>query len=187
MGSTCLQFHFHQGVLLVLFESAIDRNRRFSQFVVSNRLQQTLSRVRTQWGVDQFCGRLRKSVNDGEVPLAYGSLFKLLHEPPMGGFIFGRHHDSACVTVQPMHDSRSRMILAYFGKFTVTSVLEVPGQGVDQGARLVPFCRMHQEPGWLVEHDDVLVFVKYFKVMMLGGDIRAWWGGKKHREAITLA
>ena len=56
MCSACLQFHFHQGVLLVLFESAIDRDRRFTQFVVSNRLQQPLAGVRAQWGVDQFCG-----------------------------------------------------------------------------------------------------------------------------------
>ena len=47
MGSAGLQFHFHQGVLLVLFEGAIDRNRWFPQFIVSNRLQQTLPWVRS--------------------------------------------------------------------------------------------------------------------------------------------
>ena len=47
MGSAGLKFHFHQGVLIVLFEGAIDRNRWFPQFIVSNRLQQTLPWVRS--------------------------------------------------------------------------------------------------------------------------------------------
>ena len=93
----------------------------------------------------------------------------------MGGFIFGRHHDAAGVAVEPMHDARSSMILADLGEFTATSVLEVPRQSVDQGARLMSFCRMHQESGRLVEHDDVLVFVQHFKVMLFGGDVRAGW------------
>ena len=79
MGSAGLQFHFHQGMLLVLFEGAIDRDCWFAQFVVSNRLQQPLTGVRAQWGVDQFCGGLWASVDDREVPLAHGPFFKLFH------------------------------------------------------------------------------------------------------------
>ena len=109
-------------MLLVLFESAIDRDCWFAQFVVSNCLQQPLTGVRAQWGVDQFCGGLWASVDDREVPLAHGPFFKLLSPAANGRLVLGRHHNAAGVAVEPMHDARSSMILADLGEFTTTSV-----------------------------------------------------------------
>ena len=67
----------------------------------------------------------------------------------------GDHHDAGGVLVQPMHDA-GPALAADAGELLAA----MRQQGVDQRAVLVAGGGMHDQPGGLVEHDQVGVLVE---------------------------
>ncbi len=73
----------------------------------------------------------------------------------VGQLRLGDHHDAGGVLVQPVHDARAALA-ADAGE----RVAAMGEQGVDQGAVLVAGRGVHDQPGRLVEHDQVGVLVE---------------------------
>ena len=97
--------------------------------------------------------------NDGFVDAAHRACLQLGDQVGMGLQGLGHHHESGGVLVQAMDDAGTRHAVqrGY-----------VVQQGIEQGAVGMAGGRMHHQPGGLVEHQQVIVFVDDVQLDVLG-------------------
>jgi len=89
------------------------------------------------------------------------------------------HHQTARVLVQPVHDARARQLC----RARVT-----PEQAIEQRTAPVSGRGMHDEPGGLVDHQQMLVFMHHIDRYRLGVECLALLGGAHlHPQQITGA
>ena len=79
---------------------------------------------------------------------------ELPRELAMGSVIFRDHHRATRLLIEPVHDARTLMA-ADAGK-----VRAMMKQRVHQSMRLVASAGMNHQPGRLIEHEQVVVFVE---------------------------
>ena len=114
-------------------------------------------RMAVERGVDGALRPARRAPNQSEIAAferAFGLVGELGGERAVGGVGLGHHHQAAGVLVEPVHDARP-LDAADAGE----AVAAMGDQRVDQRAGGVAGGRMHHQPGWLVDDDEVVVLV----------------------------
>ena len=80
---------------------------------------------------------------------------KLRAERQMRGISFGRHHNAACVLVEPMDNAR-----ALFPANAGQRIAAMGDERVDERCLTIAGSRMHHHAGRFVQHDELVVFVQ---------------------------
>ena len=103
------------------------------------------------------------AADNGKINFVHGPACELIREGGVSGVILRHHQAAAGFLVEPMDDARPR---------DAADAAELTGammqQRVDQRVLLMAGRRMHDQTRRLVEHQQVLVLVKYFQRNLLG-------------------
>lgn len=137
----------HMGVRTEALEHPVVADRRLA--AVSDRHALTQPAVTTDRGVDLAAGDHHPN-HDALVDAADRAALQLLDQLGLRLQGLGHHHQTGGVLVQTVNDTGARH---------VDDVWHVVQQRIEQRTTGMPGGRVHNQPGRLVDHQDVVVFV----------------------------
>ena len=123
------------------------------------------------------------AVHDGHVRLERFTPFELSRQFPMRFVRFCHDHDARGVAVEPVHDPGPVLLsphttepvdaaLADHIPWRLSSLLlKVVGHRVEQGSRKISARRMNKDARLFIEHEQVVVLIKYGQRNRLGLDL----------------
>ena len=156
VGTAGFEFDPHMRVRAEAFEYAIVADRRLA--AVGHRHALAHAAVTADRRVDLATGGDHPD-HDALVDAADRALLQLVDQVGLGLQGLGHHHQAGGVFVQAMHDTGTRH---------VDDVRHVVQQGIEQGAVGMARRRVDHQPGRLVDHQDLVVFVDDIQLDVLG-------------------
>lgn len=123
--------------------------------------------------VDNLTGS-RRTPHERDVLLRDLPFAKLARQLPMGGIMFGHHHDTRRASIEPVDDARAG------DAPDAAQITHVVKQCVHECAPSVARGRVHNHPGGLVDDHEVFVLIE-------NCDGQVFWDGRggdrpRHRD-----
>ncbi len=147
VGTAGLQLHPYVGVRAEALEHAVVADRRLAAVGDGHAL--THAAVAADRGVD-LAARGHHAHHDALVDTADAAFLQLVDQVGLRLQGLGHHHQTGGVLVQAVDDACARHI---------DDVRHVVQQGIEQGAIGMACRRVDHQPGRLVDHQDLVVFI----------------------------
>ncbi len=127
--------------------------------LVHHRLPGTVAVRAAEMGIDRALRTLGHAPDQRQIGAfevaGTAMIGELLAEMAMGAVVLGDHHDAARILVEAMNDAGAADS-AYARQAIATMIYK----GIDQRSRPVAVAGVNDEPGGLVDHDEIVVLVE---------------------------